>query len=176
MLVPQWSLLAASLLFAQAPPTAVQSVDTAVLVEIKALRRSVEQLTEVVKLFAQQAAERDSAMLLSQIIDMDERRLTQMQGQLDALRSSRAALVTEIAQMRGSADTYSKMAAGDPTGRAQAMMEEEKMRTSEQVEQKTYAMNLLDGQIAQLEGEIIERKQRALEMRQRLDQKVRLRP
>ena len=68
------------------------------------------------------------------------------------------------------------MAAGDPTGKAQAMMEQEKARTAEQLEQKANAKLQLESQISQLDGEIANAKQTVLEMRRRLDQKIRLTP
>ncbi len=142
--------------------------------ELKSLRQSVDQLIDVMKLYAQQSADRDSALLLSQLIDMDERRITQLQQRLDGLLESRAALDREVAQMRGSVDTYMQMAAGDPTGKAQAMMVQEKARVAGQVEEKAIARLQLDNQISQLEGEIFSKKQTVQEMRQRLDQKIRL--
>jgi hypothetical protein len=170
------SLLAASLLFAQNPPAPVPTTEKAVLAELTALRKSVDQLIDVMKLYAQQSADRDSALLLSQLIDMDERRITQMQQRLDTLIHSRAAIDTEMAQMSGAVETYAQMAAGDPTGKAQAMMAQEKIKTAEQLEQKANAKIQLDGQISQLEGEISSRKQIVQEMRQRLDQKIKLTP
>ncbi|MEO6222329.1 MAG: hypothetical protein ABIP90_03700 [Vicinamibacterales bacterium] len=170
------SLLAATIVFAQSPPAPVQTTETAVVGELKALRKSVDQLIDVMKLYAQQSADRDASLLLSQLIDMDERRITQMQQRLDGLFQSRAALDKEMAQLRGSVDTYTQMAAGDPTGKAQAMMLQEKARVAEQVEEKTNARLQLDNQISQLESEISSRKQTVLEMRQRLDQKIRLTP
>lgn len=170
------ALLAAGLVFVQNPPAPVQTADAAVVAELTALRKSVDQLVEVMKLYAQQAADRDTALVLAQLIDMDERRITQMQQRQDALQQSRAALDRDMAQMRGAAEAYTQMAAGDPTGRAQAMMEQEKARTAEQLEQKANARLQLDNQIAQLDGEIAGAKQLVLEMRQRLDQKIRLTP
>jgi hypothetical protein len=170
------SLLVVSLAFAQNPPASVQTTDTAVLAELTALRRSVDQLVEVIKLVAQQSADRDSSLVMAQVIDMDERRITQMQQRLDGVVESRAALDREMAQMRGSLDTYTQMAAGDPTGKAQAMMEQEKIRTTEQLEQKANARLQLDSQASQIDGEIANAKQLVLEMRRRLDQKIRLTP
>ncbi len=170
------SLLAVSLVFAQNPPAFTQATETAVVAELTALRRSVDQLVEVIKLVAQQSADRDTSLVLAQLIDMDERRITQMQVRMDGLEQSRAALDKEMAQMRGSADVYTQMAAGDPTGKAQAMMEQEKLRTAEQLEQKANARLQLDNQISQLDGEIANAKQTVLEMRRRLDQKIRLNP
>lgn len=170
------SLLAATIVFAQNPPAPVQTTEKAVLVELTALRKSVDQLIDVMKLYAQQSADRDSALLLSQLIDMDERRITQMQQRLDALIQRRTAIDTEMAQMSSSTETYMRMAAGDPTGKAQLMMAEEKARTAVQVEQKAAEKLQLDNQIFQLEGEISSKKQTVQEMRQRLDQKIRLTP
>ena len=166
------SLLAASLVFAQNPPAPVKPTDTAVLEELTALRKSVDQLVEVLKLYAQQSADRDSALLLSQMIDMDERRLTQMQQRLDGLHQSRAAIDREMASMTVSVEAYTRMAAGDPTGKAQAMMEQEKVKTAEQLEQKANAKLQLDNQISQLEGEISSTRQTVQQMRYRLDQKI----
>ncbi len=170
------ALLAASLTFAQNPPASVQTAEAAVVSELAALRKSVDQLVEVMKLYAQQAADRDASLVLSQLIDMDERRITQMQQRLDGLEQGRTAIDKDMAQMRGSVDTYTQMASADPTGKAQAMMEQEKARTAEQLEQKTNARLQLDNQISQLDGEIANAKQLVLEMRRRLDQKIRLTP
>jgi chromosome segregation ATPase len=170
------TLLAATIAFAQNPPAPVQTTETAVVAELTALRKSVDQLVDVMKLYAQQSADRDTALILSQLIDMDERRIAQMQQRLDGLLQSRAAIDTEMAQMSGSVETYTRMAAGDPTGKAQAMMAQEKARTAEQLEQKANAKLQLDNQISQLEGEISSRKQTVQEMRQRLDQKIKLTP
>ncbi|MBK9241995.1 MAG: hypothetical protein IPL75_17505 [Acidobacteria bacterium] len=170
------AFLVASLAVAQNPPASVQTTDTAVLAELTALRKSVDQLVEVIKLVAQQSADRDSSLVMAQVIDMDERRITQMQVRLDGLEQSRAAIDKEMAQMRGSVDVYTQMAAGDPTGKAQAMMEQEKARTAEQLEQKANAKLQLESQISQLDGEIANAKQTVLEMRRRLDQKIRLTP
>jgi len=170
------SLLAASLAFAQNPPAPAQTTETAVLAELTALRKSVDHLVEVIKLVAQQSADRDSSLVMAQLIDMDERRITQMQVRMDGLLQSRAAIDKEMAQMRGSVDVYTQMAAGDPTGKAQAMMAEEKARTAEQLEQKANARLQLDSQISQLDGELANARQTVLQMRQRLDQKIRLTP
>ena len=170
------SLLAVTIAFSQNPPAQVQSAETAVVAELSALRKSVDQLIDVMKLYAQQSADRDGAMVLAQLIDMDERKITQMQQRLDALIQSRAAIDTETAQITGSLETYTRMAAGDPTGKAQAMMAQEKVKTTEQLEQKANAKLQLDLQISQLEGDIASRKQTVQDMRQRLDQKIRLTP
>jgi hypothetical protein len=176
MMLTLSSLLAAGLVFAQNPPAQVQTTEQAVLTELTALRRSVDQLIDVMKLYAQQSADRDSAMLLSQLIDMDERKITQLQQRLDALMQTRANIDNEMVQMSNSVETYTRMAAGDPTGKAQAMMAQEKIKTAEQLEQKTNAKLQLENQISQLEGEISSRKQTVQDMRQRLDQKIRLTP
>jgi chromosome segregation ATPase len=168
------SLLVASLALVQSPPAPAQSAEAAVVAELTALRKSVDQLVEMMKLSMQQAADRDATQLLSQLMEMDERRITQMQQRLSGLQESRTALDKEMTQMRASVDTYSQMAAGDPTGRAQAMMEQEKAKTGEVIEQKSAARTQLDNQITQLEAEIADAKYAVLQMRQRLDQKIRI--
>jgi chromosome segregation ATPase len=176
MVALRLSLLAASLFVAQGTPVPAQSTDSAVLAEMTALRKSVDQLVAVVKLFVQQAADRDTALLLAQLIDTDERRITQMQQRIDLLRTNRTAVDAEMAQMRGAVDTYSRMAAGDPTGKAQAVMEQEKARTAAQLERKTSSISQLDDQIAQLETEIADKRNSVADMRRRLDQRIGRRP
>ena len=85
-------------------------------------------------------------------------------------------LVLEKLAEIGKVDAFFEAVDSDDFGKAQALMAQEKARTAEQMEQKANAKLQLDNQISQLEGEISSRKQTVQEMRQRLDQKIKLTP
>lgn len=170
------AMLAGVLVTASVGASAQTNESAALAAEVAALRKSVDQLVEIVRLYAQQSLQRDAAAVLSRRIDTDERRLTQLTQQLETVRAKRAAEEAEVAKLRSSVEVYTQMAAGDPTGAAQAAMEQERVRTTAVVAQKTALIAQLDDQIARLESDAADKKKGLEELGRRLDQQLESRP
>ncbi|MEZ5316638.1 MAG: hypothetical protein R2752_04495 [Vicinamibacterales bacterium] len=144
------------------PPLQAQQASSAppeVSAELSAMRRSLDQIVQLLQQLVQQTARRDTASLLMGRIEMAERRLAPQMDQMRQLRADRQAQEGEREKYQGMSASVDAMERADRSGMNVDAFAAERRRVSAGIAAAEARIAGIDGQIAELERDIAARRQ-----------------
>lgn len=146
-----------------------EDVDGGVREELRGIRQTLGRLLSVLEELQIETTRRDALAVLQERIAAAERRLLPLERQAEALRQRRQEAEGEAGKLESGLLALQEMEKADTSGSAAGAFEAERRRLSGEAQQKRDAAVQIGQQLAQLEKEITERRQRIDDLDARLE-------